>query len=179
MWPVKCCGDVPAVRRFFLDELVDNPAALEEVVSSCLGASVVQALIGVIINAMELKQVEERPDRRHHPPAHTRRPPTGPPRADQTATAACAACAGRECGLPVDRTTAALSTPSSCVRSAAVSTALPCSDRAASTTRPAHVVRNSSTSVLAGTGGLPHARPRAPPLRHTAGIAYERKERRE
>ncbi|KAK7197185.1 pumilio protein 9 [Novymonas esmeraldas] len=57
---VRCCGDVPAVRRFFLDELVYNPAALKEVVSDLFGNFVVQALISVVWDAMELRRVEQR-----------------------------------------------------------------------------------------------------------------------
>ncbi|CBZ14638.1 putative RNA-binding regulatory protein [Leishmania braziliensis MHOM/BR/75/M2904] len=57
---LRCCGEVPAVRRLFLDELVFNPAALKEVVSDLYGNFVVQALIGVVTNPMEFKRVEDR-----------------------------------------------------------------------------------------------------------------------
>lgn len=57
---LRCCGEVPAVRRLFLDELVFNPAALKEVVSHEFGNFVVQSLIGVVSNPMEFKRVEDR-----------------------------------------------------------------------------------------------------------------------
>ncbi|CAG9573212.1 putative RNA-binding regulatory protein [Leishmania major strain Friedlin] len=57
---LRCCGEVPAVRRLFLDELVFNPAALKEVVGDLYGNFVVQALIGVVTNPMEFKRVEDR-----------------------------------------------------------------------------------------------------------------------
>ncbi|CBZ26707.1 putative RNA-binding regulatory protein [Leishmania mexicana MHOM/GT/2001/U1103] len=57
---LRCCGEVPAVRRLFLDELVFNPAALKEVVGDLYGNFVVQALISVVTNPMEFKRVEDR-----------------------------------------------------------------------------------------------------------------------
>ncbi|KAG5480482.1 hypothetical protein LSCM4_06249 [Leishmania orientalis] len=57
---LRCCGEVPAVRRLFLDELVFNPAALKEAVSDPYGNFVVQALIGVVTNPMEFKRMEDR-----------------------------------------------------------------------------------------------------------------------
>ncbi|KAG5480774.1 hypothetical protein CUR178_05909 [Leishmania enriettii] len=57
---LRCCGEVPAVRRLFLNELVFNPAALKEAVSDPYGNFVVQALIGVVTNPMEFKRMEDR-----------------------------------------------------------------------------------------------------------------------
>ncbi|GET88198.1 pumilio protein 9, putative [Leishmania tarentolae] len=57
---LRCCGEVPAVRRLFLDELIFNPAALKEVVGDLYGNFVVQALIGVVTNPMEFKRMEDR-----------------------------------------------------------------------------------------------------------------------
>ncbi|CCW64479.1 unnamed protein product [Phytomonas sp. EM1] len=57
---IRFCGDVPAVRRMLLDELVYNPASLQEMVFDGFGNFVVQSLIESSQQPMELKRIHDR-----------------------------------------------------------------------------------------------------------------------
>ncbi|CCW66382.1 unnamed protein product [Phytomonas sp. Hart1] len=57
---IRFCGDVPAVRRMLLDELIYNPASLQEMVSDGFGNFVVQSLIESSQHPMELKRIYDR-----------------------------------------------------------------------------------------------------------------------
>ncbi|KAH9601276.1 Pumilio RNA-binding repeat [Trypanosoma melophagium] len=57
---IKVCGDVPAVRRLLLDELIYNPAALLQMVQDSFGNFVVQSIIEHMENPNELKRICDR-----------------------------------------------------------------------------------------------------------------------
>ncbi|RNF02025.1 pumilio protein 9 [Trypanosoma rangeli] len=57
---IKVCGDVPAVRRLLMDELIFNPAALLQMVQDSFGNFVVQSIIEHTQNPTELKRICDR-----------------------------------------------------------------------------------------------------------------------
>ncbi|RNF16812.1 pumilio protein 9 [Trypanosoma conorhini] len=57
---IKACGDVPAVRRMLMDELIFNPAALLQMVQDSFGNFVVQSIIEHTENPNELKRICDR-----------------------------------------------------------------------------------------------------------------------
>ncbi|ESL08471.1 pumilio/PUF RNA binding protein 9 [Trypanosoma rangeli SC58] len=57
---IKVCGDVPAVRRLLMDELIFNPAALLQMVQDSFGNFVVQSIIEHTQNPIELKRICDR-----------------------------------------------------------------------------------------------------------------------
>lgn len=57
---MRCCGDVPAVRRMLLDELIYNPASLQELVNDNFGNFVIQSIVESTTQPMELKRVQDR-----------------------------------------------------------------------------------------------------------------------
>lgn len=57
---IRCCGNVPSVHRMLLDELIYNPASLQEVVCDGFGNFVLQSLIDSLIHPIEIKKVCDR-----------------------------------------------------------------------------------------------------------------------
>ncbi|KEG07034.1 putative pumilio/PUF RNA binding protein 9 [Trypanosoma grayi] len=57
---IKVCGDVPAVRRLLMDELIFNPAALLQMVQDNFGNFVVQSIIENTDSPSELKRICDR-----------------------------------------------------------------------------------------------------------------------
>ncbi|RNF14403.1 pumilio protein 9 [Trypanosoma cruzi] len=57
---IKVCGDVPAVRRLLMDELIFNPAALLQMVQDSFGNFVVQSIIEHTDSPTELKRICDR-----------------------------------------------------------------------------------------------------------------------
>lgn len=57
---IRRCFDVPHVRRLLLDELVFNPAALQEMVSDQYGNYVIQSIIEHTTSLLDLKRLADR-----------------------------------------------------------------------------------------------------------------------
>lgn len=57
---IRCCGHVPGVRRILLDELVYNPASLQEVARDGFGNFVLQSVLECVTQHVELKRVADR-----------------------------------------------------------------------------------------------------------------------
>uniref|UniRef100_A0A0A9VZ41 Pumilio 1 n=1 Tax=Lygus hesperus TaxID=30085 RepID=A0A0A9VZ41_LYGHE len=57
---IRCCGNVPSVHRLLLDELIYNPASLQEMACDGYGNFVLQSLIDALTNTHEIKKVCDR-----------------------------------------------------------------------------------------------------------------------
>ncbi|CAD2215165.1 Pumilio-family RNA binding repeat, putative [Angomonas deanei] len=57
---IRTCGHVPAVRRMLLDELIYNPASLQEMVNDGYGNFVVQSIIDSSTSTVETKRIADR-----------------------------------------------------------------------------------------------------------------------